>query len=90
MRTILADLQDDSARALHCTPRGWLNNRAVVSCSLSTSLRNIHQTVAQEKQRCFIELLVTAATEVDGPALITATLRADFYDRPMRYPQLYQ
>ncbi|HEY8282802.1 MAG TPA: WD40 repeat domain-containing protein, partial [Chloroflexota bacterium] len=37
--------------------------------------------------RC-IDLLVTAAGTPDGPLLVILTLRADFYDRPLRYPGL--
>jgi len=41
----------------------------------------------QERQRC-IEALVTAATAPKGRLLLLLTLRADFYDRPLRYPAL--
>jgi len=41
----------------------------------------------QERQRC-VEALVTAATAPDGRLLLLLTLRADFYDRPLRYPAL--
>ncbi len=42
------------------------------------------------EQECqhFIQLLVTAATEPDGPIVVLLTLRADFYDRPLAYPTL--
>jgi hypothetical protein len=33
---------------------------------------------------------VTAITEPHGPVIVLLTLRADFYDRPMRYPLLHQ
>src|SRR5262249_38386157 len=35
----------------------------------------------------FINLLVTAGTEPGGPLLGLITLRGEFYDRPMDYPQ---
>ncbi len=44
--------------------------------------------VAEEERRCFVDLLVTAATAPGGPLLVVLTLRADFYDRPLRYPAL--
>ncbi len=40
-----------------------------------------------ERQHC-IDLLVTAATESRGPVLVILTLRADFFDRPLAYPEL--
>ncbi len=44
--------------------------------------------VAEEERRCCVDLLVTAATAPGGPVLVVLTLRADFYDRPLRYPAL--
>ncbi|HEY8286459.1 MAG TPA: TIR domain-containing protein, partial [Chloroflexota bacterium] len=41
----------------------------------------------QERRRC-IEALVAAATAPGGAILLLLTLRADFYDRPLRYPAL--
>ncbi|HWE60818.1 MAG TPA: TIR domain-containing protein [Chloroflexota bacterium] len=42
--------------------------------------------VDEEERRCCIDLLVTAVTAPAGPVLVLLTLRADFYDRPLRYP----
>ncbi len=44
--------------------------------------------VAEEERRQCIDLLVAAATITGGPTLVLLTLRADFYDRPLRYPAL--
>ncbi|MGH2408983.1 MAG: hypothetical protein ACRDGS_01315, partial [Chloroflexota bacterium] len=44
--------------------------------------------VAEEERRCCIYLLVAAVTAADGPTLVLLTFRADFYDRPLRYPAL--
>ena len=41
----------------------------------------------QERRHC-IDALVTAATAPGGKLLLLLTLRADFYDRPLRYPAL--
>ena len=41
----------------------------------------------QERRRC-VEALVAAATAPKGRLLLLLTLRADFYDRPLRYPAL--
>jgi hypothetical protein len=48
------------------------------------------QTPSEDERRRFIDLLVTATTEPHGPLIVLLTLRADFYDRPMRYPRLHQ
>ena len=42
----------------------------------------------ESERRHVIDLLVTAATEPRGALLVLLTLRADFYDRPLRYIQL--
>ncbi len=44
----------------------------------------------EAERRHFFELLVTALTEPRGPLFVILTLRADFYDRPMYYPDLYR
>ena len=36
----------------------------------------------------FIDSLLTAASEVDGPVILVITLRADFYAPCANYPQL--
>jgi len=45
------------------------------------------QTVSEDERRHFLELLLTACTEPDGPGVLLLTLRADFYDRPLHYPE---
>ena len=44
--------------------------------------------VDEQERQCTIELLATAATAPGGSVLVLLTLRADFYDRPLRYPVL--
>ncbi len=44
--------------------------------------------IPEPERKQFIQLLVTAASEPQGPVLILLTLRADFYDRPFTYPEL--
>ena len=39
-----------------------------------------------ETREAFLEMLETAATDPDSRVRIMLTLRADFYDRPLRYP----
>src|SRR5205085_10151695 len=46
------------------------------------------QHLPEQERQHFIDLLLTAVTEPGGPVIAVLTLRADYYDRPMRYPQL--
>lgn len=80
----------DSLRVLH------LFARQLVGSSLRKVVLFIDQfeevfalIVSEEERQRFFDLLVTAVTEPQGPLLVLLTLRADFYDRPMRYPTLY-
>jgi serine/threonine protein kinase/type II secretory pathway predicted ATPase ExeA len=91
MKTIHEDLQDDSARGLHRLCMQMIkrpDSRVVLIVDQFEEL--FTQTMAEAEQRYFIDLLITAVTEVHGPVLVLLTLRADFYDRPMRYPHLYR
>ena len=46
------------------------------------------RTRTEEERQHFLDLLVTAMTEPRGPVVVLLALRADFYDRPLRYPTL--
>src|SRR5207244_1316149 len=46
------------------------------------------QATSDDERQHFIDLLVTAVTELRGPTILILTLRADFYDRPMHYLEL--
>ena len=43
---------------------------------------------SEPERKAFIDNLLTAASEADGPALVLLTLRADFYDHCAAYPRL--
>ena len=45
-------------------------------------------SVEEQERRHWIDLLVLAATAPRGALLLLLTLRGDFYDRPLRYPEL--
>jgi hypothetical protein len=44
----------------------------------------------EAERQHFFDLLVSAATEPNGPLFALLTLRADFYDRPMHYAELFR
>ena len=44
--------------------------------------------VEDERERAdFLELLYTAVTDKESIVRVVVTLRADFYDRPLMYPE---
>ncbi|HLX57756.1 MAG TPA: serine protease [Ktedonobacteraceae bacterium] len=47
-------------------------------------------TIDEAERRHFFDLLVSAVTEPSGPLFAILTLRADFYDRPMHYSELFR
>src|SRR6266496_2066286 len=44
----------------------------------------------EDDPRQFVDLLINAITEPGGPVVLILTLRVDFSDRPMQYPELYR
>jgi hypothetical protein len=48
------------------------------------------QTPTEEERQHFLDLLITAMTEPQGPVIVLLALRADFYDRPLHYLSLGQ
>src|SRR6266516_3726612 len=48
------------------------------------------QTQDEKERRLFLDLLLAAATEVQGPLVVLIALRADFYDQLLRYLDIGQ
>jgi serine/threonine protein kinase len=91
LRTIRHDLEDDSARGLHLLATQLVKRPGIkVVLTIDQFEELFTQTLSEEERQHFIDLLVTAVTEPHGPLIVLLTLRADFYDRPMHYPQLSQ
>ncbi len=89
LRSIREDLDDDSARGLHLLAAQLNTQRGSKVVLTIDQFEEVFTQASSERERQrFIDLLVTAAMEPCGPLLILLTLRADFYDRPMQYPNL--
>ncbi len=88
---IQKDLEDDSARGLHLLATKLAKQPGTKVVLLVDQFEELFtQTPSEDERRHFLDLLVTATTEPHGPVIVLLTLRADFYDRPMRYPLLHQ
>ena len=91
LKAIREDLEDDSARGLHLLATKLAKRAGTKVVLLVDQFEELFtQTPSENERRHFLELLVTASTEPHSPVIVLLTLRADFYDRPMRYPQLHQ
>jgi WD40 repeat protein len=83
------DLEDDSARGLHLLLATYEKPSAAHILLVIDQFEELFtQTATEDERRHFVDLLLTAVTEPDGPLLTVITLRADFYDRPLQYPEL--
>ena len=91
LKTICEDLEDDPARGLHlyatalAKPQG---TKVVLFVDQFEELFTL--TTSEDERRQFVDLLINAITEPGGPVVLILTLRVDFSDRPMQYPELYR
>ncbi|HZU03808.1 MAG TPA: hypothetical protein VFA10_29355, partial [Ktedonobacteraceae bacterium] len=89
LKTLREDLEDDSARGLHLLATHLVkehSKRAVLLLDQFEELFTL--TKSEDERQRFIDLLLTAMTEPRGPIVVLLTLRADFYERLMTYPEL--
>jgi len=81
---------DASPRGLHLLTDALGKSRATSVMLFVDQFEEIFTQVKSEEERlAFIDLLTQAVTEPHGSLFAILTLRADFYDRPMHYPQFY-
>jgi hypothetical protein len=91
LKTIREDLEDDPALGLHlyatalAKPQG---TKVVLFVDQFEELFTL--TTFEDERRQFVDLLINAITEPGGPVVLILTLRVDFSDRPMQYPELYR
>jgi hypothetical protein len=88
--SVLNDLQSDSTRALQLLASEIApasDTHVVLFIDQFEELFTLAETETQRQQ--YILQIVTAATVPRGSLIVLLTLRADFYDRPMQYQELY-
>lgn len=89
--TLRQDLEENVPRGLHLLATQLVNKPGERAVLLIDQFEEIFTlTIDEAKRQRFFDLLVTAVTEPHGPLFIILTLRADLYDRPMQYPELYR
>ncbi len=86
--TIETDLKHPSGRGLHNLARNFVPSGDKLVIYVDQFEEVFTQTIDETERAQLISLLTTAATEPDSMVLILLTLRADFYDRPLAYPEL--
>jgi WD40 repeat protein len=87
--TAIGDDLEDSSRALHLLASSLVRqgeSKVVLVVDQFEELFTL--TLDEDERQQFVDLLVTAVSEPRGPLLAILTLRADFYDRPLRYASL--
>jgi V8-like Glu-specific endopeptidase len=90
-KTMREDLEDDAARGLHLLATQLAKQRGTSVVLLIDQFEELFtQTESEDERQRFIRLLLTACSEPRGPVVVLLTLRADFYDRPMQYPELFR
>jgi transcriptional regulator with XRE-family HTH domain len=91
LKTIREDLEDDSTLGLHLQASLLAKSPETRVVLFIDQFEEIFtQTISEEQRQHFLDVLITAVTELQGQTILILTLRADFYDRPMQYPELFQ
>jgi hypothetical protein len=91
LKAIREDLEDDATRGLHLLATKLARRQGTKVVLLVDQFEELFtQTPSEDERRHFLDLLVTASTEPHGPIIVLLTLRADFSDRPIYYPELGQ
>ena len=78
---IEAALRGDPASAARLAPRGMASGPFIVV----DQFEEIFTGCRDEEQR---QVFISALCALSGPAVVVLALRADFYDRALRYPEL--
>ena len=85
------DLASASTRSLHLLVSPLTSSPQQKVVLLVDQFEEVFTLTTDEaERRHFFELLVAAVTEPRSTLFVILTLRADFYDRPMQYPELFR
>lgn len=82
---IREELQDANKRGLHALTCELSDKPIILYIDQFEELFTLVDDEAERRQ--FIDLLTTAISESSGVLIIILSMRADFYDRPMQYPE---
>ena len=89
-RSVREDLDNPNARGLHTLTRqlvsGAPGRRVVLYVDQAEEMFTISCDEAERRQ--FIDLITTAVNEATSVVTVILSMRADFYDRPLAYPEL--
>jgi hypothetical protein len=89
LKSLSEDLEDESARGLHLLATQLVQTKGQQVVLVIDQFEELFtQTFSEQERQQFIDLLVTAVTEPQGPVLVILTLRADFYNNLLAYPAL--
>jgi hypothetical protein len=89
LKSIREDLEDDSARGLHLLLTTYVKQSGMSVVLVVDQLEELFtQTATEDERQQFLDILLAAISEPHGPLIGLLTLRADFYDRPLQYPEL--
>ena len=84
-------LESDSLGTLHLLTRQLAGSSSRKVVLFIDQFEEVFTLTASEKERLhFFSLLETAVTDPQGSLLVLLTLRIDFYDRLVQYPDLYR
>src|SRR5207248_64862 len=91
LQTVREELESDSARGLHLLASLLIEQREMKVVLFVDQFEEVfNSSTSEEERQQFIDLLVTAVTELDGPVIVILSLRADFLVRAMHYPEFYR
>jgi hypothetical protein len=82
------DLLAEGARGLYWQAFKLMKSPATKIVLVVDQFEELFTQSSEQERQHFIDLLVAAATDPQSPVIVIVTLRADFYDRPMNYPEL--
>lgn len=85
--TITRDLKSSEGRGLYLLTRLLASGDERIVLYID-QFEELFTLTDEEERRQFIHLLISAVDAPDSPLIVIASLRADFYDRPMQYPAL--